>query len=69
MLHGMFSMTKLSPKDVSGATNYYIPVYSSLVPHQVSLVMWFLDTKDMGCMGEKNTYGCVEPDQIAWFES
>lgn len=51
MEHGMFSMTQLGPPNVSGATNYYIPVYSSFNPNHPSLILWFLDTKFGGCMG------------------
>ena len=38
-------MTEMSPESVAGASNYYIPVYSSYNKTYPPLILWFLDTK------------------------
>ena len=36
----------MSPANVTGGTNYWIPVYSSLKENVVPVVLWFFDTHD-----------------------
>ena len=52
----------------SEGSNYYIPIWSTLIPGKLAAIMWFLDSHNHGCMGNQQSYGCIEQDQIMWFE-
>ena len=67
-----FSFSKVSEEGLSGDSVYYLPVYSSRVGkdgnRKVSAILWFFDSGSEGCMGVKDVYGCVEPDQVEWYK-
>jgi hypothetical protein len=35
----------------SEGSNYYIPIWSTLIPGKLAAIMWFLDSHNHGCMG------------------
>jgi len=57
------SMSQMSPKEVKGASNFYIPIFSSFNSSHAPLVLWFMDTHSRGCMGVDDSYGCIEKSQ------
>jgi 3',5'-cyclic AMP phosphodiesterase CpdA len=63
-----YSMIQYNP-EVSGATNYFVPIYSSnkTSNNPVSL-LWLFDTNDENCLGMYNSWGCFEKDQVKWYE-
>jgi 3',5'-cyclic AMP phosphodiesterase CpdA len=61
-----FSMIQYNPF-VTGATNYWVPIYSHDEKEIVS-IMWLLDTNDVTCHNITDSWGCLNEDQIEWFE-
>ncbi len=66
------SLTQYNPS-VTGATNYFVPIYSSNKTDTtdktpVSLI-WMLDTNDENCGEMQDSWGCFEEDQIKWYEN
>lgn len=64
-----FSLTEKGPKGLTGETNFVKHLYSRKDPSKVLMNFWFFDTNDIGCNGEKESWGCIEDDQISWYES
>jgi hypothetical protein len=62
-----FSITSQSRK-ITGITNYIIPITSSKDSNIPISILWFFDTNDEGCLGHSG-WGCINPDQIEWYES
>ena len=71
------SFTQLGPENVSRASNYFIPIYPPTVSDsnatstldtddETVAGIWMLDSGATTCMGAAG-WGCVLPDQIAWF--
>jgi len=48
---------------------YTIPIFSRINPENISANLWFFDTGSYGCAGNRWSYGCVEEDQIEWYNS
>jgi len=63
-----YSHTQLNPPEVSPGSTYFVPVFSSFNTSQPSLILWFFDTKEKGCMNLTVGDGCVGVDQIEWFK-
>ena len=67
-ISGDLSFTQVGPDDVTGASNYYLDVYSGVVGQEdrVDARLWFFDSMNRGCEGE-DSWGCVGRDTVAWF--
>ncbi|KAK8803874.1 hypothetical protein WA158_001568 [Blastocystis sp. Blastoise] len=61
-----WSMSQLSPPEAVGASNFVVPVYSSVNTTHIAFNMWFFDSMDYVCHGFSG-YGCVEPETINWY--
>lgn len=53
-------MTKPNSGNLSHAFNYVLPIYDE-DGEDVEFRLWFLDSGDEGCMGQRG-YDCVMPD-------
>ena len=62
------SLTQQSPEGVSDGSNYYLPIYDAAGEQIVSLI-WMFDSHDNTCDGKPSKWGCVERDQIDWFNA
>ena len=60
-----YSLMK-SSLGITGASNYYIPLYSE--NGDPITILWMFDTNDEGCLGMSDSWGCFEDDQIKWYE-
>eukprot|EP00026_Physarum_polycephalum_P007086 Phypoly_transcript_07140.p1 GENE.Phypoly_transcript_07140~~Phypoly_transcript_07140.p1 ORF type:complete len:451 (+),score=36.16 Phypoly_transcript_07140:269-1621(+) len=63
------SLTQHSPQDISGATNYYLPIYSYDPQNRstnIGQILWVFDSGSNGCMGVDG-WGCIMYDQVAWY--
>ena len=60
-----YSITKQS-LNITGITNYILPIYSFNDKNKTITNLWFFDTNDRGCQG-KSGWGCINPDQIQWY--
>ena len=67
-ISGDLSYTQIGPNDITGASNYFIDVYSGISgkSDRVDLRLWFFDSMSRGCEGEES-WGCVAMDTIAWY--
>jgi len=67
-ISGDLSYTQVGPDDITGASNYYVDVYSGVVGQEdrVDARLWFFDSMNRGCEGE-DSWGCVGRDTVAWF--
>jgi hypothetical protein len=61
-----FSLSQLS--NLSNPATYAVPVLSYQFPSDISANLWLFDTGAYGCDGKPDGYGCIERDQIAWYE-
>ncbi|KAK8794753.1 hypothetical protein WA158_001734, partial [Blastocystis sp. Blastoise] len=61
-----FSMSKLGPKDIVGASNFIIPVYEYNSTTKYAFIMYFFDSMRDTCMGVRS-WGCVELETIDWY--
>jgi len=48
--------------------NFYFPIYSSQKEGEPAVNIWLFDTGRKGCMGQEDSWGCVEEPQIKWYE-
>jgi len=62
------SLTQHGPSDISGATNYYLPVYKYNSTEEIGQVLWVFDSGNKGCLGVSG-WGCVEYNQVAWYRN
>jgi hypothetical protein len=62
-----FSLSQSSPDGVSPGSNYYLPIYDNEEKEPATL-LWMFDSHDNTCEGKKS-WGCVERDQIDWFNN
>lgn len=61
------SLTQQGPPTIHGATNYYLPVFSSNETDPVPVaILYIFDSSDNNCENVTG-WGCVYPDQIAWY--
>jgi predicted MPP superfamily phosphohydrolase len=60
-----YSMMQYNP-NVTGASNYWIPIYSSNNSDIVA-IMWMVDSNDMGCADRLDSWGCLERDEVQWY--
>jgi 3',5'-cyclic AMP phosphodiesterase CpdA len=61
-----YSMVQMT-NHTSGATNYWVPIYSS-TSNYIASIMWLFDTNDESCQGMSDSWGCFENDQVKWYE-
>lgn len=61
-----YSMIEMT-KNITGATNYNIPIYSS-DNKTIKSLLWLLDTNDENCEEMPDSWGCFEKDQVKWFK-
>lgn len=47
-------------------TDYHLRIYD-IKGDKVLALIWMFDSQDSGCSGYRFSWGCVEPDQIEWF--
>lgn len=65
------SLTQHGPDDVSGATNYYLPIYSydpQNKTNDIGQILWVFDSGSNDCVGVKG-WGCIMYDQISWYRN
>lgn len=64
-----YAMVQYNPL-VKGATNYFLPIYPSKYRRSSTpaALVWLFDTNDENCEGTPESWGCLERDQIKWFE-
>lgn len=62
-----FSITKQSI-NITGITNYILPISSFNDTQKIVTMLWFFDTNDVGCQG-RDGWGCINPDQINWYKN
>jgi predicted MPP superfamily phosphohydrolase len=62
-----YSMVQYN-SNVTGATNYYLPIYSSKSKEDIAALLWMFDTNDEHCKELTNSWGCVELDQVEWYK-
>lgn len=55
-----YSMSKMGLKEITGASNYYIPIYDN-VGDEIVFILWFFDTMSEECY-VNDTWGCVGVD-------
>ena len=61
------------PLSVSNTSNfsnpatYTIPIFSHLKEGEVSANLWILDSGAYSCRGDGNSYGCIEDEEVAWY--
>jgi hypothetical protein len=60
-----FSLSQSSPEGVSPGSNYYLPIYDNQ-DTELATLLWLFDSHEYLCEG-KESNGCVEQDQIDWF--
>lgn len=55
--------------DPNSISNYKLEVLSSFPGKEntPSALLWCLDSKDTGCMGVKDSYGCITQNQLDWY--
>jgi len=63
-----YSLLQQGPEDITGVTNFVRQLYSSKDDSKVVMNFWMMDTNMEGCNGIKTGWGCIEPDQIAWYK-
>ena len=63
-----YSLTQLSPPDISGYSNYVLPVYKSAFSDEVVMNIWFFDSGDYSCYGITG-YGCIQNDVVQWYRT
>lgn len=61
-----YSMSKIGPKDITGITNYYLPVYHNESSEEIDFFLWFFDSMDHNCYTDKS-WGCVGNDTVQWY--
>lgn len=65
-LGGALSLTILSPVNVTGGTNYWLPVYSYADESKLAYSLWVLDSNGDDCEGISG-WGCIARDQVEWY--
>jgi hypothetical protein len=67
-ISGELSLTQVGPDDITGASNYYVNVYSGVSGQEdrVDARLWFFDSMNRECEGVQS-WGCVGRDTVAWF--
>ena len=51
---------------IHGVSNYYLPINSAR-KNNISSILWLFDSGNTGCSQEVLGYGCIEEDQIKWY--
>ena len=62
------SLTQQGPMNITGTTNYNLPIYSSDSDTEAKANIWVFDTGRHDCNGYFG-YGCMESNQIDWYKS
>jgi hypothetical protein len=66
VLGGNLSYTQQGPANITGATNYVLPLYGSTSKTVPAFNVWAFDSGMEDCLGEQG-WGCVYPDQVQWY--
>ena len=68
-ISGDLSYSQIGPEDITGASNYYVDIYSGVSGHsdRVDLRLWFFDSMGRGCEGNSSSWGCVGRDTVEWY--
>jgi len=53
---------------IENTLNFHVPIYSSKKEGDLAANIWLFDTGRKGCMGQEDSWGCVEEAQIQWYE-
>lgn len=64
---GELSLVKHGPRNITGATNYWLDVYRHGSVSEVEYRLWFLDSMNTGCEGLQGSWGCIGADTVEWF--
>jgi len=59
------SLTQQGPLEVSGATNYVLPIWSDS-GNELVANLWIFDSGHSNCLGVPG-WDCIMPDQVAWY--
>lgn len=69
-ISGDLSHTRVGPVHLTGSSNYYLDILSS-VPGEESRVdarLWFFDSMNRGCESDPASWGCVGKDTVSWMK-
>ena len=61
-----YSLTQLCDERIPGASNYYIPVYSSKDNNTVAMNIWFFDSQQYNYLDVAG-FGSVPHEAIDWY--
>jgi len=50
------------------STNFIIPLHSSRNENELAANIWMFDTGSISCDDFYDSYGCIEPDQLKWYD-
>ncbi|KAK8799658.1 hypothetical protein WA158_006206 [Blastocystis sp. Blastoise] len=62
-----YSLSQLGPSEITGSSNYYIPIYAYNNTKEIVFIIWFFDSMSSTCQGFEG-YGCVEHSTIEWYK-
>jgi len=66
------SYTQRGPLNITGASNYFLPIFSSTSQttnsDDVMANLWIFDSGDDNCLGVPG-WDCVHPDQVDWYRT
>lgn len=70
-ISGELSLTQTGPVHLTGASNYYIDILSSVPAEEnrVDARLWFFDSMNRGCEGDQSSWGCVGRDTVSWLKN
>ena len=56
--------------DKNSISNYFLEIKSSFESKKnfTSALLWLFDSKDKGCLGVDDSWGCITDNQIRWYE-
>ena len=68
---GSVTLTKVGPANITGGTNYYLPVYNyqESAPSVPATSLWVFDSNQYTCNGNSSGWGCIGEDQIEWYKA
>jgi len=50
-------------------SNFLLPIFSGHDDEKIATNLWFFDSGSEGCDGFENTWGCVEPEILNWYDA
>jgi len=54
---------------IPGTANYMILIYSSRNKNKLAANIWVFDSGSLGCSEFKDSWGCIEKEQIEWYNT